>query len=390
MQDLRIESIAFTDFRNYRKLTLDDLGALTVFTGRNAIGKTNILEGVQLLTQASTFRNAQISQLVREGAARALLNMRASDGNRQLDLSLLLEPGKRRYSVNGKHKHAADVRGVLPSVSFTPDDLQLVKKSSSAKRDALDGLGMQLTGNYSIVKRDYEKTVRYKNRLLHDEAPEDLVASINETLITCGAPLACYRMRLFERMVPHVARIYGQLAAGEGSNEPFTASYVPSWMRLEGGSGATDGEGLAIVGDGGGVPDIPTMREHLATHLSAAAREERRRARSLVGPHADGISFALSGRDASQFASQGQQRSIVLAWKLAEVELVREVLGVRPVLLLDDVLSELDGARREMLVGFVTADIQTFVTATDLDGFAPELVERARVVALPVDEFDMV
>ena len=379
MEDLRIESLSFADFRNYRKFELGDIDELTVFTGRNAIGKTNILEGIQLLTQASSFRNAQIAQLVRDGAERSLVDMRATDGNRLLDVSLLLEPGKRRYTVNGKAKHASDVRGVLPSVSFTPDDLQLVKKSSAAKRDALDGLGMQLTVNYSIVKRDYEKTIRYKNRLLRDEAPDDLVASINETLIACGAPLACYRMRLFHRMVPHVARIYEQLAAGEGSNEAFTASYVPSWMRL------MNDSAFPAEGEDGVPDDIPSMREALAEKLQAAAREERRRGRSLVGPHGDGISFALSARDASQFASQGQQRSIVLAWKLAEVELVREVLGVRPVLLLDDVLSELDGARREMLVGFVTADIQTFVTATDLDGFAPELVERARVVALPVD-----
>ena len=126
------------------------------------------------------------------------------------------------------------------------------------------------------------------------------------------------------------------------------------------------------------------MREKLADELARWYDEERRRRRALIGPHADEVSFALAGRDASAFASQGQQRSIVLAWKMAEVETVRSVLGVQPVLLLDDVLSELDGSRREMLVRFVTEDVQTFVTATDLDGFSDELIDRAKVVELPL------
>ena len=106
--------------------------------------------------------------------------------------------------------------------------------------------------------------------------------------------------------------------------------------------------------------------------------------RSLIGPHNDEIAFTLAGRDTALFASQGQQRSVVLAWKLAEVNTIREVMGTTPVLLLDDVFSELDGNRREMLVRFVTADVQTFITATDLDGFSDELVRRARVVSLPI------
>ena len=101
-----------------------------------------------------------------------------------------------------------------------------------------------------------------------------------------------------------------------------------------------------------------------------------------MGPHNDKIAFALAGRDAAAFASQGQQRSIVLAWKLAEVELVRQTLGTNPVLLLDDVMSELDSGRRDTLVNFASEDIQTFITATDLDNFNPALLQRARIIAL--------
>ena len=394
MSDLRIDSITFANFRNYGSLSLENLGKLTIFAGYNAVGKTNILEGIQLLTSTSSFRHPQNAQLVRSGCDGGRISLEATDGNRQLEMSLVLEAGKRRYAVNGKAKATADIRGLLPSVMFTPDDLQLAKKSSSAKRTALDDLGVQLTRNYYLVRRDYEKTVRYKNRLLKEEASKALLESINETLLTCGSQLQWFRMMLFNRMIPHVARVYSQLVAGEKNHEEFTASYKPSWDRLSGGQGANSSA------DEGKDPNLNAatfenkhlepklnrdeIRKRMAVELEQWLDEERQRSRCLIGPHNDEITFYLARRDVSTFASQGQQRSVVLAWKLSEVEVTRETMGVHPVLLLDDVLSELDASRREMLVRFVTEDMQTFMTATDLDGFSPELLERARVVNLPL------
>lgn len=374
---MKIRSLKFVDFRNYDQLSLEDLGELTIFIGHNAVGKTNILEGIQLLTSASSFRHPQIAQLIRDGATGSRIHMMASDGNRELDIALSLEAGKRRYTVNGKGKGAVDVRGIVPSVIFTPDDLDLAKKSSSIKRVALDDLGVQLTRNYYIVRRDYEKTVRYKNRLLKDEASIALIDSINETLLTCGSQLYCYRRALFSRMIPHVARAYEKLSSG---GEEFSATYRPSWDRVAGNLPAEDPQ-AEVSRD--------QVRDTMAARLASIMEEERYRHRSLIGPHNDEITFSLDGKDASAFASQGQQRSIVLSWKLAEVDLAREVLGVNPVLLLDDVLSELDGLRREMLLGFVTEDVQTFVTATDLDGFKPDLLTRARVVELPMSSAEV-
>ena len=365
---MKIRSLTFNDFRNYNQLALDDLGQLTIFIGHNAVGKTNILEGVQLLTSASSFRHPQISQLIKEGKRASRIVMQAGDGNRDIEVALLLEPGKKRYTVNGKQKGAADVRGIMPSVIFTPDDLELAKKSSSVKRAALDDLGVQLTRNYYVVRRDYEKTVRYKNRLLKEEASTALVESINETLLTCGVQLYCYRRALFARMVPHVSRAYGELSGG---SEEFTATYRASWDR--------ENDVLAEKGISESA-SRDEVRSIMSENLRSFFDEERRRHRCVIGPHNDEVVFALAGRDAASFASQGQQRSIVLSWKLAEVKMVREVLGISPVLLLDDVLSELDEFRRETLVQFVTDEIQTFVTATDLSGFHEELLSRAQVI----------
>lgn len=381
---LHITDIQVRDFRNYGHYALSDLGELTIFIGRNGVGKTNLLEAVQLMTAGGSFRHPTIAQLIREGADCARLQIDATDGNRTITTALALEAGKKRYTVNGKAKSVSDIRGTLPAVTFTPDDLQLAKKSSSVKRTALDELGAQLTRSYHVVLGDYEKTIRYKNRLLKEEASSDLIAAINETLITCGSQLFCYRAALFSRMAPLLQRYYAEISS-EG--EALSATYVPSWDHLSGieASGG-DESGLLLGSDlhvrENGAPDRAQVREIMASSLERHAADEVRRARGLIGPHNDKISFFLAARDASAFSSQGQQRSIVLAWKRAEVELIRQTLEANPVLLLDDVMSELDATRRDTLVGFTSEDVQTFITATDLSCFNHALLERARIVQL--------
>lgn len=371
---MRIQSLDLRNFRSYERFSLDNIGGLTLFVGHNGVGKTNLLEAIALMTSTQSFRHGQIAQLMREGATDARIAVRLADGNRLLDSELQLEPGKRRYFVNGKLKKIQDVQGVLPAVSFTPDDLELAKGSSSIKRDALDNLGMQLSPNYYVVHRDYEKVLRYKNRLLKDEAPQPMIESINETLITCGSQLHCYRVSLAQRLFPLVAQNYERILGEEGnavSNEVFSGTYQPSWAHLANEDVLPSSAMAPLSRD--------EVREQLAEALEVYGGQEVARKRSLVGPHNDKIALYLSGRDVVLFASQGQQRSLVLAWKLAEVDLVFESLGVYPVLLLDDVMSELDATRRDMLVRFVNDEMQTFITATDLSNFNESLLSRADI-----------
>ena len=331
--DLRIERIAFRNFRNYESFELAGLGPLTVLVGPNAVGKTNVVEGVQLLTALQSFRRPSLDQMVRQGAGFARLDADVTDGSRELALSLQVSGGKKRYLLNGKGKRTADLKGLVPSVTFTPDDLELAKGASAVKRAALDALGSQLSPNHYVIKKDYEKVVRYKNRLLKDDAPPELVASIDETLVTCGAQLACYRPDL-----------------------PATFAF-----------GRDEARG------------------RLQAEIARRRDEERARRRALVGPHADHVEFFIAGRNAALYGSQGQQRSIVLAFKLAEAALIQEMLGQKPVLLLDDVMSELDAGRRNALVSFIEGDIQTFITTANLAYFDEGLLARARVVELPRD-----
>lgn len=384
---LHVHSLLFRNFRNYEHVHLDDLGEITVLVGHNAVGKTNIIEGIQLLTALTSFRHASRDQLIRHGSESARLEAAVSDGNRDLGIALTLSDSSRRYQLNGKPKRPADLKGLVPAVVFTPDDLDLVKGAMAGRRGALDSLGSQVNKSYHTVRLDYEKVIRHKNRLLKDEADEALVEAMNEMVITVGAQLTCYRAALFARLVPHMVQKYQQISQG---GEMLSACYLPSWERGRAASSSLAG-GLKPAPTHGAAHDAlkpaPTRdeaREALTRALKERAVEERRRHRSVVGPHADEIVFLLDGQDASLFGSQGQQRSIVLAYKLAEAAVVEELLDQKPLLLLDDVMSELDGTRRAALVEAMEEGSQTFITTANLSYFDQNMLDRSSVVSLPI------
>ena len=224
--DLAIAHISFLNFRSYEAFDLDGIGPLTVLVGPNAAGKTNVVEGIGLLTAQSSFRHAPVDQLVRAGAPFARLTADVTDGSRQLELAVQMAEGKKKHLLNGKPKRTADLKGLVPSVTFTPDDLELAKGAMSVRRAALDALGSQLSANHYLIRRDYEKVLRHKNRLLKDEAPAALVGAMNETLVTCGAQLSCYRAALFEKLAASMASYYAEITDG---HERLDAGFVPSW-----------------------------------------------------------------------------------------------------------------------------------------------------------------
>lgn len=365
---LSIEHIGFTNFRNYERFELNDIGALTLFVGPNAVGKTNIVEGIQLMTALSSFRHPLIDQVIKHGESYARAEARVTGDDRVLDIVMLLESHKRKYTLNGKARRPADLKGLVPSVSFTPDNLDLVKGSMSVRRAAIDALGSQLSPNHYLIKKDYEKVIRYKNRLLKEEAQVALIDSINETLVTCGAQLACYRAALFAKLAPEISRRYADIAQGE----KLQVTYVPSWMAPV--SRETRCGVASFSRD--------EARDALTSALKARRGEELARRKSVVGPHSDEIGFYIEGKNAGNYGSQGQQRSIVLACKLAEASIIEDMLSQKPVLLLDDVMSELDEHRRHALVEFISGDMQTFITTANLAYFDDSLLKNASVVQL--------
>ena len=367
VEDLTITDLNFTHFRNYSSFDLRGIGPLTIFVGHNAVGKTNIIEGIQLLTALTSFRNPTGRQLIEWDALTAELTGTVKSRSRDLTIELKIQEGKRGYFLNGKTKTIQALQGLIPSVTFTPDDLALVKGSQAGKRLALDTLGSQLTQNYYVIKKDYEKILHHKNRFLKEGGSNTFLDSIDETLLTVGVQLYCYRSSMFKKLLVFLEQYYQEITGG---NETVEATYVPSWIH-------SDPEEIttSIVGK-------EDASEAMRAALLSARGEEANRKRALIGPHADRIEFYIAGKNARTYASQGQQRSIVLSFKLAEVALIRDMLGQKPILLLDDVMSELDEHRRTALIGFILGDIQTFITTTNLQYFSEEVLEQARIVSL--------
>lgn len=383
---LSVRDIEFRDFRGYGHLHLSGLESLVVLVGENAIGKTNIIEGVQLLTAGESFRRSKPAEQLSWGAQSSAIRVELCDdaANRSVEHKMLLRDGRRSYEVNGKPKQVAALRGTCPSVVFIPDHLQMVKSSSSARRDAVDALGAQLSKSYAALKTDYQRALKQRNLMLKSEVGEGpLFDSWDESLAVNGARLCVNRMRLFRRLAAHMERVYAQLVPGED----LRGVYIPSWERFDGDAHQkADALQLKELGDPREEEEmnIEAAEEEIRALSVRLRQQELSRKTSLTGPHKDDIAFFIDGRNARRFASQGQQRTIVLAWKLAEVELVREFTGNDPVLLLDDVMSELDEHRRAALTKFIEGNAQTFITTANLGYFSPELLEHAQIIELPI------
>lgn len=359
---LLVKKLSVRDFRSYREFFLEPSGSLTVLVGPNGVGKTNLIEALQVLTTTQSFRRPLWADLVRWGAESACASLEAEGDARRLSVELEVSAaGRREFKVNGKsRRRLVDVAGVLPSVVFTPEDLRLIKDSAERRRGALDSLGAQLSTAYAQLNTEYERVLRQRNALLREEGSgEDDLEPWTEALITTGAKLRESRRRLLERVGPYLKQSYERVA-GDGLEAHYSAAHERDGVMVDNGD-----SGKAI-----------------RTHLREKRAEERSRRTTLAGPHRDEIIFTLGGREARAFASQGQQRTIALAWKLAEVSVIEEISGQTPLLLLDDVMSELDERRRHALASEVGTVAQTILTTTNIGYFDKKLIRRAEVVEL--------
>ena len=326
---LRLDRIAFKNFRNYPDFVLSCDKNICIIVGANAVGKTNIIEGIQLMTGMDTFRSVKWDELCTWGTDTARVDAFISGDDRIIEMNMMLQQGKRSYLLNGKKKRIAELRGLLPVVLFTPDDLRMIKDDSSKRREALDFIGIQLSKTYSSLKNDFEKIVRQRNKLLKDQIINvGLVDSWTASLVLIGSRFYQHRHNLFERLREKVMAIHAELVP----HEQLDIRYVPSWER--------DSEAVNEISQE--LADLKDIRNVFSVAIDERRGKELERRMTLIGPHRDEIIFYIDGRDARKYASQGQQRSIVLSWKLAEVALIKEIGGQPPVLLLDDVMSELD------------------------------------------------
>lgn len=361
---MHITSLELRDYRNYARWTLEPERALTVLVGPNASGKTNVIEAIQTVATGTSFRSPQWGEVVRWGTTEARVAMSAKGGRTHADTELTVEAsGARIWRVNGcRKRRAADATRLIPVVAFTPDDLLLVKGPADQRRGSLDQLGEQLSVTYGVLRRDYARVVRQRNALLKDGGDPSAVSVWDEQLVRLGARLHVHRRRLARRVLQCAAPVYTHLAGGETLDIRFCDR-----------CGIQNSDLAADVA-------CEHAEDALRAELAKRRDDELSRRVTLAGPHRDDITFLVGGKDARLFASQGQQRTIALAWKWAEVEVIQDVVRRRPILLLDDVMSELDEARRHALTDLVQRDVQTFITTTNTGYFDGALLRAACVV----------
>ena len=345
---MRLTALELENYRNIVHAELIPGPELTVICGNNGQGKTNLLEAVWLLTGGKSFRGGKDAELVRRGEAFAVLEARtAEDSGKENAVRLTIgAPGAERtgrYAVrNGAPpKRASSLAGSFPAVVFDPGHLSLVKGPPDGRRRFLDAALCQLYPGYLTVYRRYIRVLQQKNSLLRRSPAQaerplreklDLLEVLNLELAPCGEEIQARRRGYLEVLAPMAAENYRALSRGA--------------------------ERLDIAYEGQFEPG------GLAGLLAARRDEELRGGQSLCGPHREDLAFALDGQPARSFASQGQQRSVVLSLKMAEADASARITGERPVLLLDDVLSELDEGRRAYLLTRMR-ERQTFVTSCD-------------------------
>lgn len=300
--------------------------------------------------------------MVRWGSEKAFLEGTLTGDDRRIDIACYFDAdGARKRTVNGKKWRRDDSQaGSLSCVVFTPDNLDLVKESPRVRREAVDELGTSLSASYGRLRSDYDKVLRHRNILLREDPQARQLASWTDRLISLGEQIYIHRKRLLARMQRHAEKLHAKLSP----DEVLSMEYRPSWVK------------------DGVIPVEGSIEQTMREHLGQVASQEAVRGTSLIGPHRDDISFLLSGRDARIFASQGQQRTIALAWKLAEVETVKELGSGDPLLLLDDVMSELDENRREALMRTMSEVTQTIITTATREYFEQGLLDHAHVIEL--------
>jgi DNA replication and repair protein RecF len=245
---------------------------------------------------------------------------------------------------------------------FTPDDLSLAKGSAERRREGLDALGSQLSRAYGLMRTEYSRVVRQRNALLREGGGGEGLAAWDSQLVALGSKLVVQRRRLARRLGEAMIPAYEHL----GDGEELAVGYL-------------DACGLGGLGLGEEVSQ-EAAAEAMEAELVRRRLDERARGVTLVGPHRDDLLITIDGREARTFGSQGQQRTAALAWKMAEVIVAKELLRRSPVLLLDDVMSELDERRRSALTDVIQRETQTFVTTTNTGYFEPALLRSAEIV----------
>lgn len=363
-----LQQLHLIQFRNYVAQQVEFSAPKTILVGPNAQGKSNLLEAVELLSTLKSHRVSRDRDLVKDGESLSQVTATLQRESGPLDLSLTLRAnGRRTVAVNSETiRRQLDFLGHLNIVQFSSLDMDLVRGGPGERRNWLDAVLVQLEPVYAHLLQQYQQVLKQRNAYLKhhraDDAPQvdpQQLILWNQQLAASGSRVIQRRQRMLMRLVPLAGHWHQTIS---GHQEQLEILYTPN-----------------VSYD----PQFPEqLYPQFLSQLEEKSMLEQLQGLSLVGPHRDEVTLLINGTPARQYGSQGQQRTLVLALKLAELKLIEEVVGEAPLLLLDDVLAELDLNRQNQLLDAIQTRFQTLITTTHLGAFDAKWLDSAQILTV--------
>ncbi|MCZ9311688.1 DNA replication/repair protein RecF [Weissella koreensis] len=360
---MRLSSLELDNFRNYQNLEVEFSPGVNVFLGSNAQGKTNLLEAIYVLALARSHRAHGDKELIGWSQKTAKIKGVVERRTGKIPLSLAFSPkGKKARMNHLDQAKLANYIGQMNVILFAPEDLNLVKGSPQIRRQFIDREFSQMSPKYLYIANQYRGILKQRNQYLkqlshHESSDELFLEVLTEQLIEYGSDLIWRRLQLLKRLDNAASPIQEAITKDQ---EHLKIEYV-SQLNV------TD------------LTDLTMIQKGLKQHFNKLKKREIQMGTTLLGPHRDDLQFMVNGHDVATFGSQGQQRTTALAVKLAEIDLMKEETGEEPILLLDDVLSELDSTRQTHLLTAMQDRVQTFITTPSLSDITQKLIKTPRV-----------
>ena len=362
-----LKTLYLRQFRNYREQQVDFCAPKTILVGNNAQGKSNLLEAVELLSTLKSHRAGRDRDLVREGMSDCKITATLERAYGSVDLALILRTqGRRTVALNEEAlRRQIDFLGILNAVQFSSLDLDLVRGAPERRRTWLDSLLIQIEPIYAHILQQYNQVLRQRNALLKEAKSqesgerhhESQLALWDAQLATTGSRVTRRRARVLQRLAPLAQTWHASIS---GKTEVLEVRYAPN-VSLE-------------------QDDPEKVQQAFLDKIQQRRVAEKHHGTTLVGPHRDEVEFTINTTPARAYGSQGQQRTLVLALKLAELKLIEEVVGEPPLLLLDDVLAELDPLRQNQLLDAIQDRFQTLITTTHLGSFDSQWLNSSQIL----------
>jgi recF protein len=347
------ERLRLVNFRNYRDVVVSFSPRVNVFLGENGQGKTNLLEAMYMISQGDTFRYADNETLINSNNSESLIQALITQNDLHYKLKLGLSKSRKVLTLNDKRVTAPDVRKIFASVVFSPESLASIKEGADHRRDLIDELLVTFDRKNADLISDYRKVLKTRNKIL-----KNFLQEIQDRTTT---------LNLLEALKPQFVRLavdltYARITALNGLSKDFNNA-----MQYISGKSDVDISVEYLISEQN---SVAYSREEIEFAIIKRMNElhdaELSSGTSLVGPHKHDVVFLYGQKDSRFYCSQGQQRAIILSFKMAQIVYHRKAHGTYPVLMLDDVLSELDKAKRNALINFLhEINTQIFVTTTD-------------------------